>query len=235
MDILDLRPIPKCELFDRLRDVQLRGHDQAKVYKNASLKIRDFSTNELWPAQRYVIRRRVEEITALRDAILEHTKDKVDIFALSGGLYVTINTKKTLSPVDNDGIVVAEGTPIEVEQPMTFPILPPIVEHSTEWVKDDTNKITPHITTPQLINLINDGMHRCFAARWSGYRINCVYVVGAALPYYAFPLERKWMGVSMVDEAPPSGDERKNYREPDDHKALFRDFNALFPGVQTKR
>jgi len=231
IEILDLREIPRGELLERLRSVQLRGYDGERAYRNATLSIKDFSTNDLWPCQRYVVRRGVQAIQDLREAVYLHSGERIDIYSLEGGLWVTAQVTKYLSPVDRTDIVVAEGDPIEVSETIVVPVLPPIVEHSVESGAALGLPDKP----PRAINLINDGMHRCFAARWSGYRINCVHVIGASKPYYAFPLERKWMGVELVDSAPPSGDERKNYREPEDHKALFRDFNALFPGVQAKR
>jgi hypothetical protein len=33
----------------------------------------------------------------------------------------------------------------------------------------------------------------------------------------------------------PDGHQKKEYRQPANYKALFRDFNAVFPGVQKQR
>jgi hypothetical protein len=96
-----------------------------------------------------------------------------------------------------------------------IPILPPIVE-------EDTNI--------QLIWLINDGMHRIYSA--TDINIILVKNVPTQFPYYAYPLRNGWSNVTQVDKVPES---RKAYRNPEDYKALFRDFNALFPGVQKKR
>jgi len=40
--------------------------------------------------------------------------------------------------------------------------------------------------------------------------------------------------VEELDEL-PAGYQKKAYRRPDDYKALFRDFNDVFPGVQVER
>jgi hypothetical protein len=54
------------------------------------------------------------------------------------------------------------------------------------------------------------------------------------LPYYAHPLDGGWDAVEALPEL-PDGYEKKAYREPGDHRALYRDFNEAFPGVQPPR
>lgn len=102
-----------------------------------------------------------------------------------------------------DGALIIDGVPF----------LPPIVEESLEGL------------------IINDGMHRVWAARKRGTHINAVVIrnVPPQYPYYAYPLENGWAGVAEVDEQP---DVKKRYRDPENYKALFRDFNEAFPGVQ---
>jgi hypothetical protein len=84
--------------------------------------------------------------------------------------------------------------------------------------------------------LINDGIHRVFAARELGLPIATVIARGvpAEYPYYALALPRGWDDVTQLDEL-PDGFQKKEYRRPEGYKALFRDFNALFPGVQKER
>jgi hypothetical protein len=109
-----------------------------------------------------------------------------------------------------------------------IPFLPPVVEATSTSMGAMTrgSKITYTIC---------DGMHRVYAAREAGVPITCLLIEEPTHPYYAYPLDGGWNEVQVVDIAPPSGDQRKAYREPDDHKALFRDFNERFPGVQAKR
>jgi hypothetical protein len=116
--------------------------------------------------------------------------DAVGVFALDGGVYL-------------DGI----------------PLLPPVVERSTE---PDGREVW----------LINDGIHRVYAAHLAGSPINVVTVDGASHPYYA--LAASWEEVVELEEL-PDGFQKKAYRVPDNYKALFRDFNAVFPGVQQER
>ncbi len=104
---------------------------------------------------------------------------------------------------------------------LPIPLLPPVVE-------DD-------VKNPGL-NLINDGMHRVWAARKRGRAINVVFVrnVPIEYPYYADPLEKGWSEVKEIQEL-TEGYKKKTYRNPDDYKALFRDFNEIFEGVQKDR
>jgi hypothetical protein len=100
-----------------------------------------------------------------------------------------------------------------------IPLLPPVVERSQE-------------PDGRTVWLINDGIHRVYAARLSGSPINVVAVDGASHPYYA--LAASWEAVVEL-EALPDGFQKKTYRVPENYKALFRDFNAVFPGVQEER
>jgi hypothetical protein len=100
-----------------------------------------------------------------------------------------------------------------------IPLLPPVVERSQE-------------PDGRTVWLINDGIHRVYAAHLSGSPINVVTVEGASHPYYA--LAASWDAVVELEEL-PDGFQKKAYRVPANYKALFRDFNAVFPGVQEER
>lgn len=104
-----------------------------------------------------------------------------------------------------------------------IPVLPPVIEQSDE-------------PGGRQVLLINDGMHRVFAARRAGLPISVVVARGvpARYPYYAFALETGWPEVELLDQM-PEGRIRKKYRIPDDYRALYRDFNGVFPGVQKDR
>lgn len=104
-----------------------------------------------------------------------------------------------------------------------IPFLPPVVEESIE--RDG-----------QKVLLINDGMHRIYAARVRNRKITVVLArnVPPAYPYYAYPLPGGWDQVEDINEL-SEGYQKKEYRNPLDHKALFRDFNEIFEGVQKQR
>jgi hypothetical protein len=103
------------------------------------------------------------------------------------------------------------------------PVIPPVVEES-------------HEPDGRTVFVINDGIHRAYAARSIGQRIAVVLAtdVPHEYPYYALALPGGWNEVEALDELPDTY-QKKEYRQPDNYKALFREFNAVFPGVQADR
>jgi hypothetical protein len=104
-----------------------------------------------------------------------------------------------------------------------IPVIPPIVEES-------------HEPDGRTVLVINDGIHRVYAARSLGLPISVVVARGvpSEYPYYALALPDGWAGVQELDEL-PDGFQKKEYRRPDNYKALFREFNDVFAGVQKER
>jgi len=104
-----------------------------------------------------------------------------------------------------------------------IPVIPPLVEES-------------HEPDGRTVWIVNDGIHRVFAARSLGLPINTVRVAGVPpeYPYYAFALANGWAEAIETDELPDDF-QKKTYRDPDNYKALFREFNGVFPGVQKER
>ena len=104
-----------------------------------------------------------------------------------------------------------------------IPIVPPIVEESLE--RDG-----------RTVLLVNDGLHRVSAARSLGLPISVVIARGVprAYPYYAYALAGGWAEVEQLEELPDAY-QKKEYRLPENYKALFREFNTVFPGVQKQR
>lgn len=103
------------------------------------------------------------------------------------------------------------------------PLVPPVIEESLE-------------PGDKTVLIINDGMHRVYAAREVGSTITCVVIRGVPpqFPYYAFALPGGWPEVVRRAEIPDRY-VKKTYRDPKNYKALFRDFNAVLPGVQKQR
>jgi hypothetical protein len=104
-----------------------------------------------------------------------------------------------------------------------IPIIPPIVE---ETLEPDGRSVL----------LINDGLHRVSAARSLGLPISVVVARGvpSEYPYYAYALPQGWAELEQLKELPDNY-QKKEYRLPDNYKALFREFNSVFPGVQKQR
>lgn len=101
------------------------------------------------------------------------------------------------------------------------PLIPPVVEESVE-------------PDGRTVWIINDGIHRVYAARSLGLPITVVLAAGVSHPYYALALPGGWSDVEELDELPEVY-EKKTYRDPSSYKALFREFNEVFPGVQQER
>ena len=85
--------------------------------------------------------------------------------------------------------------------------------------------------------LVADGMHRVFlSSSYDSARVSAIRVsnLDPAFPYYAYPQARDWDKLALLEARPPPA-ARKNYREVATPKRLFRNYNALFPGVQPAR
>jgi hypothetical protein len=141
---------------------------------------------------------------------------------LKAGVEKILELREALLPHGVDVFALDGGVTITTPDEV-IPVIPPIVEESHEPDGRD-------------VLIINDGIHRVYAARASGLPISVVVAraVPAEYPYYALALPDGWAGVTELDEL-PDGFQKKEYREPDNYKALFRDFNAIFPGVQKER
>lgn len=102
-----------------------------------------------------------------------------------------------------------------------FHLTPPIVEFAQN---PDTGAD---------IYLLADGMHRTALAIKQGYPLNIILVNGVSRPYYAHPL-KGWSEVQVFENL-PTGFVKKYYRNPDNHKLLFRNYDIGFPNIQPKR
>lgn len=109
------------------------------------------------------------------------------------------------------------------EEEGPIPLTPPVVEESVE-------------SDGRTVWIINDGMHRIAAARKRGRAINVILArrVPSEYPYYAFPMADGWNSLVELEDL-PDGFQKKTYRMPENYKALFRDFNEIFPGIQKQR
>lgn len=123
-----------------------------------------------------------------------------------------------LFALDGGAYIHTSDDPHEV-----IPIIPPIVE---ETLEPDGRRAL----------LINDGLHRVYAAKLFSLPVSVVVARGVPVeyPYYAYALPGGWAELEELEEL-PDGYQKKEYRLPESYKALFREFNTPFPGVQKQR
>ena len=94
------------ELITNMRKVGMLTHPDDRVYENCVIELSTMHTNDIAPAQRYVLTKELLKVRDLRWALREHD---VDLFHLNG--YVTIWLEDYDDPID---------------------VLPPVVEQSAE-------------------------------------------------------------------------------------------------------
>ena len=94
------------ELIANMRRVGMLTHPEAQLYKDAAIELVSFHTNEIAPAQRYVLTQEIVKVRDLRWALREHG---FDLFKLDG--YLTIRLHGYDDPID---------------------VLPPVIEQSAE-------------------------------------------------------------------------------------------------------
>jgi hypothetical protein len=101
-------------------------------------------------------------------------------------------------------------------------LLPPVVETVNE-------------ADGSLINIINDGMHRMYAARleWKLPNIVLVRNLPEKYPYYAYPIpgSNPWDQISLVEGGTIPASLIKKWHRTEDNKLLYRDFNSAFINV----
>ena len=143
-------------------------------------------------------------------------------YVLEPGIATVLALREALASWDVDPFALTGAVWVTADGER-IPLLPPIVEQSRE----------PGGAT---VLLVADGMHRVYAARRLGLAITCVVIRGvpAEYPYYAYALTGGWPAVTSFEEL-PEGHQKKSYRRPLSYKALFRQFNVLYPGVQAQR
>ena len=105
----------------------------------------------------------------------------------------------------------------------SYYLIPPVVEVMHDEAGND-------------IHLINDGMHRIYTALQMEVPIMVTLISGVPerYPYYAAPAKNGWVDVNVYSGISEVKDKR-DYVDFENRKDLYRDFNAVFPGVQPKR
>ena len=101
-------------------------------------------------------------------------------------------------------------------------VLPPVVEAMTE-------------ANGRPVNIINDGMHRMYAARleWKTPQVVRIKGIPAEYPYYAYPIpgENCWDVIQILEGSLIRPDLIKKWHRIADNKTLYRNFNSSFINV----
>lgn len=146
-------------------------------------------------------------------------------YVLNPNVATVLALREALLPLGHDIFALDGGLLVRTSEAPDewMPVIPPVIEASVE-------------PDGRTVLLINDGIHRIYAARSIGSTIAAVVVRGvpADYPYYAYALPDGWAGVQPMD-ALPDVFQKKEYRQPSGYQALFRQFNDVFPGVQKAR
>lgn len=144
-------------------------------------------------------------------------------YVLRDGVQTMHDLRAALAPHDLDPLALDGGAFATIGGDR-IPVIPPIVEESFE----------PGRAAP--VDVIADGLHRVYAARELRTPITVILAKGLPrdFPYYALALPDGWSGVAELDDL-PDGFQKKTYRNPDNYKSLFRQYNEVFPGVQEQR
>lgn len=106
MDIEHIERHSVEELLANMRKVGMLTNPSLRVYENSTIELATMHTDEIAPAQRYVLVQEIIKVRELRWALAEHG---VNLFKLDG--YVTIRLKGYDDPID---------------------VLPPVIEESVE-------------------------------------------------------------------------------------------------------
>lgn len=106
MNILNVEHFGADELLERLRNLTMLTDKETKPYENAFISLENISTEDLFPAQRYVLKSELYKVRDLKWALEEKG---FDLFNLNGFVRLTL-----------------EG----VDEPVD--LLPPVVEERIE-------------------------------------------------------------------------------------------------------
>jgi len=196
MDIVKVEHFGVDELMKRLRKVTMLEDKKTRPYRDAFISLENISTDDLYPAQRYVLIDELEKVRMLKWRLEEHG---YDLFNLNG--FVRIKIRGVADPID---------------------VLPPVVE---EYIEHNG----------RIVHIINDGMHRVYAAYLEWVVPQVIYVRGLPkeLPYYSYPIpERDWRAIEMIKDKHSIPEHFvKKWHRTEHNKQLYRNFNSAFTNV----
>lgn len=215
MKILSIEHFGKDVLIEKLKTITLNSpNDHIKIYEESDIKLYDSTDTNLgiFPCQYYLMHSELEKVKKLNYKLLEHG---FDMFHLDGYLSIKLELPKS------------NYTGVTTE--VVIDLLPPIIEHV-------------HCNNGNVYPVVCDGMHRLYL---SMLEHNPCQVVSISLsdaiekfPYYAYPIPNfnkpntpNWSAVKIYDSLPRDPAFVKRWPRIENHKSLYRNFNAVFTGV----
>ena len=106
MDILEVKQFSEQDVIERLRNVTMLEDEDTRPYENAFISLENICVEDLFPPQRYVLKR---ELLKIRDLKWSLEKQGINLFHLNG--FVRISLAGETEPID---------------------LLPPIIEEMIE-------------------------------------------------------------------------------------------------------
>ncbi|MDO8558570.1 MAG: hypothetical protein Q7S09_05330 [bacterium] len=204
MNITLMGTMPIEEAFERLRNAPLEaaGTEKIFIYRDATMRLCDFSPDELNPASLYVLKKNLETQRQIRAHFLQ--EHGIDTLQLSQVLHLRVAGK------DGERLVG---------------MAPPFVEIQEERVKivaGEGERSSPENLVLQ-IPILQDGIHRAHLAREAGVLLRCVVIQSrvTGYPLYAYP--NHWSEVVLCDETPKV---KKYYRREDPY-TFMRPYTIL--------
>lgn len=207
--------------FENLvRGISLLKQPDKRPYRGSDIRVALVDPNLLYPAATYVDKNKLRMQQELQ---MEFADVGVNLYRPDGLLRFV------------------RGTIAELQEPDKLPVwglMPPVVEVQREGLQfrrpmsrmwEDSDPIPP-VIEGMPFRLINDGLHRVWAARKHGFQIQVVMIdhVDPSMPYYCYPAS--WEQVIETDGPPEDKKDRKKHRIAY-HYELYRDFGLLGVGA----
>jgi hypothetical protein len=191
------------ELEQMIKNVRLCKFPEVIIYKNASISLREYSSEEVNPTTFYLLKKNITFQQQLRE-YLQKNYD-IDTLHLKGALVLFNHDKQeqwTLTP------------PI-------IEVIPRIIQYTPQ--KGEISYQTQHKI---MIPAINDGAHRIYTARIANESFTSLHIIGALEEYPLAAHPNNWSTIQLVDEVPATKEEKKMYTREDCY-GLYRDFKSL--------
>jgi hypothetical protein len=224
------------ELFERLRNVKLKGFPNVKIYANSALRVEQATSErimgEIFTPQPRVYRDYLDRINKMAELFQEKG---IDIFRLNGGVDYTAFDEKdeatnwTIIPPVVEVLSIFFGRGLDY-QPAIGSDLEKSMAQSGSKLNPELEELSfkeyPKVLGYHQVPIICDGSHRVHSQVEQGKSQNLLFVYSPELgyPYYAAPKPYSLVHVEPTRIDGSKSDKVHVLTEPG-HKLLYR----LFP------